>query len=292
MDFSVVIPTFNSSNTIGRTLNSVKKAAGNRKFEIIIVDDKSDDLNELKAMLADFPEAKLIEKEVKTNASDSRNIGILESQADIVFLLDSDDWFTPDYVCNRLKFASINKGGVIFGRYKVLVGEELLVANIPEYKKNEDMRDYLFSRGGDFRSSLVTINKKFYQGTLFDKKMNKHQDWGFSILSFDAGEEILFDNTSGVIINAARRAGRMSTNSNLTASSYFINNYLVDAKHINSFCIKQAIGAMRNKDFNAKKHFLSLAERSNLTGREFVKYWLLKLNLFFVILKLKKQIKI
>lgn len=291
MDFSVVVPTYNSSDVIVNSLDSIREASGCRSYEVIVVDDGSEDLSVLKSMLEEYPEAKLIEKQIKTNASDSRNIGILESQADMVFLLDSDDLFMEDYVNNRFMLAYSNKAGLIFGRYKVSIGNELLVANIPQYKKNENMRDYLFSRGGDFRSSLITINKKFYRGTLFDKAMNKHQDWGFSMLAFDAGEEILFDDKPGVIINASDRVGRMSTNSNLTASNYFINNYLVRDRHINSFCIRQAIGAEQNKDYSAKKYFLSHVKLKSLSKKEFMRYWLIKLSLFPKLLSLRKKTK-
>lgn len=291
MDFSVVIPTYNSASIIDKALSSIKEAAGNKEFEVIIVDDCSDDIDVLKEVIANYTNAWLIEKEAKTNASDSRNIGFLKSNANVVFFLDSDDCYTADYISHRLEITKEKKAGIVFGNFIVVQGENRQKSNIPMYISEEDMRDFLFLRGGDVRSSTITINKAHYLGTLFDEKMRKHQDWGFSIIAYDKGETFFFDEYFGVVINIEDRPERMSKRHNLPASEYFIESFLFKDEHKNSFCIRQATGAAKNKDRSTMRFFLSLISYKEISSFQLIKVLLLRMNIFYLILKCRSYAK-
>ena len=93
---SVVIPTHNSTATIERTLASID--APDIDIEILLVDDASSDLVALRGIASNDPRARLIEKTMRTNAADSRVIGLVAAANNIVFFLDSDDRFLTGYI--------------------------------------------------------------------------------------------------------------------------------------------------------------------------------------------------
>lgn len=101
MNISVVIPMYNSSKTILRTLNSIKKQTI-LPYEVIIIDDGS--LDESSIIVEDFIlnnstlNIQLIKK-TNCGVSAARNAGIKLAQGDWIALLDSDD----EWLSNKLE---------------------------------------------------------------------------------------------------------------------------------------------------------------------------------------------
>lgn len=100
---SVVIPCYNASKFIRRTITSVLRNPY-RPIEILVVDDGSkDDSREQVQKLAErFPEIRLLPKE-NGGVSSARNLGIREAKGDYVALLDADDLLYPDCMEKRMK---------------------------------------------------------------------------------------------------------------------------------------------------------------------------------------------
>jgi glycosyltransferase involved in cell wall biosynthesis len=101
MKISVVIPMYNSSKTILRTLNSIKKQTI-LPYEVIIIDDGS--LDESSTIVEDFISNNStlnIQLVKKTNGgvSTARNAGIKLAKGDWIALLDSDD----EWLINKLE---------------------------------------------------------------------------------------------------------------------------------------------------------------------------------------------
>ncbi|HCD3080539.1 TPA: glycosyltransferase, partial [Klebsiella pneumoniae] len=59
---SVVIPVYNSSSYIAETIESVALSCSEITFEIIVVDDVSDDIEKLRRILKKYSYVRLIEK--------------------------------------------------------------------------------------------------------------------------------------------------------------------------------------------------------------------------------------
>ena len=98
--FSVVIPAYNSEKTIYRALKSVvDQTRVDLVKEIIVIDDGSIDNTkcEIDRFFFDFSEVKLYYfKEDNHGASYARNVGIKNSTAEWIALLDSDDVWHSD----------------------------------------------------------------------------------------------------------------------------------------------------------------------------------------------------
>jgi glycosyltransferase involved in cell wall biosynthesis len=94
--FSVVVAAYNAEATIGATLCSVL-AQTRDDFEVVVVDDGSEDGTATVATASGDPRIRVVEQENAGTAA-ARNRGISESGAPLVAMLDSDDLWLPRYL--------------------------------------------------------------------------------------------------------------------------------------------------------------------------------------------------
>jgi glycosyltransferase involved in cell wall biosynthesis len=97
---SVVIPTYNRAETIGRAIDSVLRQSY-RNIEVIVVDDGSTDATS--AVLARYGERIISVEQENGGPSAARNTGVRESSGEIVAFLDSDDTWHPDKIERQVR---------------------------------------------------------------------------------------------------------------------------------------------------------------------------------------------
>ena len=100
MKLSIVIPNYNGSKTILKTIKSIPK-----KYETIVVDDCSTD-GSVKLIEKKYPNVKIIKLNKNKGAANARNVGIKKSKGDIILFIDSDMWFSRNAIDNLVKSAS------------------------------------------------------------------------------------------------------------------------------------------------------------------------------------------
>ncbi|ARS54110.1 glycosyltransferase family 2 protein [Kushneria konosiri] len=254
MKISVVIPTYRSSGFIKNTLDSVHGSVGKHDYEIILVDDCSDDIESLKSVVADSPNTTLVSKDKKSNAAVSRNIGINCASGSYIFLLDSDDHFKPGYIDERLSFMREGKHDFCFGAYTnvSLDGRKDFI----EKPDARDPRHYLFIEDKDIRTSTISFLAERKNSFKFNEDLNKHQDWGFLIDTAEHSQSWGYDPVPGVHLNCDRDE-RMSGSMNMEASKVFMNKYLMDPQHISGFSKRHFVLAALLKDHEAYRFFSS-----------------------------------
>tara|TARA_B100000767_G_scaffold224468_1_gene213558 strand:+ start:6373 stop:7269 length:897 start_codon:yes stop_codon:yes gene_type:complete len=103
--FSVIIPTYNNTDTIHDTIQSVLNQTF-KDFELIIIDDGSTD-DTAKTILS-FSDKRILYKKIKNYGGPSRprNVGISLSKSNWVCFLDSDDIWKPNKLEICYKFAT------------------------------------------------------------------------------------------------------------------------------------------------------------------------------------------
>lgn len=106
MKISVITPTFNSEDTVAKTIESILKQT-HKDIEIIIVDNVSSDktievIDNLFNLLAKKTQSlvKIIEKDV--GAVEAMSKGIYKASGDIIATLNSDDHYYNDHVIERV----------------------------------------------------------------------------------------------------------------------------------------------------------------------------------------------
>ena len=85
---SVVIPSFNSAQTIEACLNALHQQSYEGEYDITLVDSSADDTPRI--VTEKFPNIQFIHLATKTDPGTARNIGIANSNADIIAFIDSD----------------------------------------------------------------------------------------------------------------------------------------------------------------------------------------------------------
>lgn len=249
--YSVVIPTFNSSQRIEETIKSVLNQT-HKVSDIILVDDCSGDINELSLICKIYPEVKLIKKNTKSNAAHSRNIGWDNANSDYVFFLDSDDVWLPRHAENYLKvFSKDNSLLCLFGSFytRTSQGGQLLPNILKSQSSN--LTGYIFEDGNDFRSSTVAVRKELYSEVKFDNSAEKHQDWDFylSLIGSQSDYGIIYEPS--VIINCYGDF-RMSSRNNLDATFKFLNKWWHELNNNSrSFILFQIV---KNSILNCNNH--------------------------------------
>ena len=107
---SVILPTFNSENTIEKCIESVLNQSYEH-FELIIIDNCSSD--KTTEIISKFQDERLKLLSISNNGviAKSRNLGIANSKYDYICFIDSDDlWankklqFVYDHICEGYEF--------------------------------------------------------------------------------------------------------------------------------------------------------------------------------------------
>lgn len=116
---SVVIPSYNSSKTIGYTIDHLlKQTVADQVIEIIVVDSSDDGVTKQMLEKHAIGKVRMITSGVRVMPAIQRNIGAKNAQGDILCFIDSDAYPADDWVEQVLKAysAGIRVGG---GSYRV-----------------------------------------------------------------------------------------------------------------------------------------------------------------------------
>jgi glycosyltransferase involved in cell wall biosynthesis len=96
--FSILIPSYNRPGTIRKTIKSIFLNT-NEDFEIIISDDKSPKVNEIKNVLSEFKEYKKLTcyyQETNLGEPDNKNFLVSKAQGEYLIFLGDDDILQPE----------------------------------------------------------------------------------------------------------------------------------------------------------------------------------------------------
>lgn len=94
---SVIIPTFNRSNVLGRSIASVCSQTY-QNWELIVVDDGSTDNTPDTVASFDDERIRFIRCRMNSGAAAARNKGLSQSKGEFVAFLDSDDEWCPQWM--------------------------------------------------------------------------------------------------------------------------------------------------------------------------------------------------
>lgn len=175
--FSVIIPTFNSEDTILKTLKSVKKQTF-KDFQIIIIDDGSKD--ETTSLINSFTiesalDITLIEKNNSGGPAAPRNLGISSSIGQWICFLDSDDYWFANKLNDAYIYLKNHEGR------DVLTSNEIMIYNKKKTKlvygpSTQNFYIDLLKKGNKLSTSATIVKKKF----LVEKKIMFNEDINFS----------------------------------------------------------------------------------------------------------------
>lgn len=240
---SVIMPAFNSENTI---INAVKSVLNQKfqNFELIIVDDGSTDstLKIISNFSHPYKNIKIMHNKGLKGPSGARNTGIRCSSGKYVSFLDSDDLWLPNHLQEGIAFLEANSNiDVVFFNFEII-----------EYETKKVIGDWFSSRsvlssvgsidiGGQYRmitgnlfSGLIeesfmhlqaSIFKKKQDYILFDEEIKRSEDRDYFIRLFkDLNYKFAYKN---LVTNIYYRYGNSLTNDSVNNLLLTLSDHIV-----------------------------------------------------------------
>ena len=147
LDISILVPVMNEAGNIRPLISEICTAMAGRKFEIIYVDDASDDATaeELLAILGDVPQLRVLRHTKRAGQSAAIRSGLLRANGTLIGILDGDGQNVPtDFPALEAAMTDASKDGVM-----------VMAAGIRQRRNDSPMRLFA-SRGAKWiRTSLL-----------------------------------------------------------------------------------------------------------------------------------------
>ena len=182
---SVVIPVYNGENTLIETLSGVIKQTYTQ-FEIIIVDDGSN--NPVETFIQPFIEDKRIRifRTERSNANVARNHGIMESKGEYIAMLDADDYWLDSHLQECLDLLRESNADGLYGSLFLRRTRTENILNLPvffahEPQKGESMIDYLLTTVCGAQTSTLFTTASSMKAIAWDPELIDHQDYDFVV---------------------------------------------------------------------------------------------------------------
>lgn len=213
---SVVIPTYNRAETILPSLRSVQQQTL-QDFECIIVDDGSQDVEALEAVVSGLDARFRVVRKHNAGASAARNLGISLARGRYIALLDSDDQFLPDKLQQQLDAVAH------CGDRPVLCYTQLLVdRGIGRFwtkpprapRTGERIDEYLMADAGWIQTSTMLLCAALAKSVQFGNRLPSSQDTDFAIRCANAGAEVIFVQQPLLVMNDVYDPNRVSKQRN------------------------------------------------------------------------------
>ncbi len=167
---SVVIPAYNIAAFVKETLDSVFAQTYNN-FEVILVNDGSEDTTELETVLKPYFDRIVYAEQENLGASQARNSAICLARGELLAFLDGDDIWLPDFLLSQVEFLEKNDLDMVYCDAQ-LFGEPLFEGE--RYTKTSP------SKGEVTTESLISAQcNVITSGTILKK------DWVVRLNMFD-----------------------------------------------------------------------------------------------------------
>ncbi|MEM8619405.1 MAG: glycosyltransferase family A protein [Actinomycetota bacterium] len=146
MEMTVVIPTCNGADTIGRQLHALSQQESRRQWEILVVDNRSTDrtVEVVRGWAGRDSKIRLISAEREQNLAYARNLAVQHTSAPFVAFVDDDDLVAPGWVSammssldlepmvgSRFEYRLLNPPELLAGRAHVQSEELLTICDTP-----------------------------------------------------------------------------------------------------------------------------------------------------------------
>ena len=174
---TVIIPTYNRADTIGRAIRSVLQQT-HQAFELLIVDDGSTDSTVERIQQFADPRIVHLRNEMNLGQNASLNRGLSVANGEYMSFLDSDDEWLPSKLYNQLNALRIETG------YKICHTNEIWIRNsrrVNPMKKHEKSGGLIFNNCLPLcvisPSSVIIHHSVFEQYGLFDESLPVCEDY-------------------------------------------------------------------------------------------------------------------
>ena len=184
-NFSIIVPAYNSEKYLKECLNSIYHFNSVKDFELIIINDKSNDNTNkiISKFKKKYTNIVYIRNKKNLGVAESRNIGIKKSKNKYIIFVDSDDYVNKNLIKiiknkNYDLIISRNYNSVIANKKKI---RRKLYKNIRKVKKNTQLINF-FNKNYAANECWNYIYKRDFlvrNEILFSKKISIAEDQEF-----------------------------------------------------------------------------------------------------------------
>ena len=174
---SIVLPTFNSSRTINKSIDSMINQSF-KKWELIVINDYGSDdgtADIVRDYINKDSRVKMIQSHTRIGLADSLNLGIRLSKGKYIARMDSDDFSLPKRLEKQLKLMENDESIGICGTWQLHTGVDEWVHKAA--KNDEKCRAHLLFWCDLCHSTLMLRKDVFISNNLFYDNNYKAEDF-------------------------------------------------------------------------------------------------------------------
>lgn len=178
---SIILPTYNRANTIEAAIFSVLNQTYN-KFELIVVDDGSQDETRKIVEAIDDIRVRYIYLDENKGPSRARNVGIECAKYNLLAFEDSDDIWHQDKLEKQIVKLNSDNYGLVYCSYEYIRNREKYI--IPrEWLEDEKVEGYIFKSLIEFNKigtpTMLVKRECIDEVGLFNEELGSSEDWEF-----------------------------------------------------------------------------------------------------------------
>tara|TARA_R110002095_G_scaffold210609_1_gene197952 strand:+ start:1546 stop:4569 length:3024 start_codon:yes stop_codon:yes gene_type:complete len=195
---SIIVPAYNASTTLERTIASVK-AQDYKNWEIILIDDGStDDTPQLAQAFVKKDKRISYFKQNNAGVSAARNTGLTKAGGDWILFLDSDDTIDPRFLSKMMGSANDNRSDIVICEYLHCNEGEKVNISGKSSKLPEDAITELMIWPYFAVHAAITKREHVLKTEGFDTTLRTCEDWDFWIKILTQ-EGIRYSNVNEVL---------------------------------------------------------------------------------------------
>ena len=175
---SIIIPTYNRANLIGKSISSVLNQTF-KNFEVIVIDDGSIDDTERVVKSFNDPRIKYIKCEKNKGACAARNVGIEIAKGKYIAFQDSDDEWLPEKLERQMRiFKTLPQESIVYTGFWRIKNNKKTYVPLDRVKQKEGNIYKELLRGNFVSTQTLLVKKECFEKLgMFDKNLPRFQDW-------------------------------------------------------------------------------------------------------------------
>ncbi|WP_158534884.1 glycosyltransferase family 2 protein [Mucilaginibacter hurinus] len=175
IQFSVIIPSFNSADTIAACIESILSQSF-QDFEILLIDGLSTDDTLNIAQSFNNPRIR-ITSEKDSGIYDAMNKGVNQAKGNWLYFLGSDDALFDNTILSQ-----INNIIVADKLVKIIHGDVVTTAGTTERYENYNFWNLVIDRC--ICHQAIFYHRSLFEGRLYDTRFKMAADWDFNLKVF------------------------------------------------------------------------------------------------------------
>lgn len=178
IDFSIIVPAYNSSNYIEKCIKSVYSQTY-KNYELIIVDDGSvDNTLEICKLYAQSHQNTIVLHKENGGHTSARNEGLKQAQGTYIIFLDSDDWLNEQTLEECMDEYELNNPDIIIFGLKTSNSSKRLSINVDDDIYSGEKLKYIIDhnlicdKNGKAAFAKSLSGKCFKKSIIYDCQMS------------------------------------------------------------------------------------------------------------------------